>query len=201
MVYTCNRGFPCGASVKEPPCQCKRHKRYGFDPWVREIPWRRAWQPTPVFLPGESPWTAEPGCLQSKGSQRVGHDWSDLACTYIYNGLLFNLKKEGNFIYTTTWIKQLIIKGVANTFFWINCQCESKREKVKKKKKKKNLKVGTLSKLRWSQKYKNNTWFHLYEALRLTKFIERESRMMLTRSRGEGGSVEFLFDRYRVSIF
>ena len=25
-----------------------------FDPWVRKIPWRRAWQPTPVFLPGES---------------------------------------------------------------------------------------------------------------------------------------------------
>ena len=29
-------------------------KRLGFDPWVREIPWRRAWQPTPVFMPGES---------------------------------------------------------------------------------------------------------------------------------------------------
>ena len=28
--------------------------RYGFDPWVRKIPWRRAWQPTPVFLPGEA---------------------------------------------------------------------------------------------------------------------------------------------------
>jgi len=28
--------------------------RCGFDPWVRKIPWRRAWQPTPVFLPGES---------------------------------------------------------------------------------------------------------------------------------------------------
>ena len=26
----------------------------GFDPWVRKIPWRRAWQSTPVFLPGES---------------------------------------------------------------------------------------------------------------------------------------------------
>ena len=38
-------------------------------------PWRRAWQPTPVFLPGESPWTEEPGGLQSMGSQRVGHDW------------------------------------------------------------------------------------------------------------------------------
>ena len=33
----------------------------GFNPWVRKIPWRRAWQPTPVFLPGESPWTEEPG--------------------------------------------------------------------------------------------------------------------------------------------
>ena len=28
--------------------------RSGFDPWVRKIPWRRAWQPTPVSLPGES---------------------------------------------------------------------------------------------------------------------------------------------------
>ena len=26
----------------------------GFDPWVGKILWRRAWQPTPVFLPGES---------------------------------------------------------------------------------------------------------------------------------------------------
>jgi len=29
-------------------------KRLGFDPWVGKIPWRRAWQPIPVFLPGES---------------------------------------------------------------------------------------------------------------------------------------------------
>jgi len=48
--------------------------RPGFDPWVRKIPWRRAWQPTPVFLPGESPWTEEPGRLQFMGSQRVRHD-------------------------------------------------------------------------------------------------------------------------------
>ena len=26
---------------------------HGFDPWVGKIPWRRAWQPTPIFLPGE----------------------------------------------------------------------------------------------------------------------------------------------------
>ena len=41
-------------SGKEFTCQCRRHKRRGFDPWVGKIPWRRAWQPSPVFLPGES---------------------------------------------------------------------------------------------------------------------------------------------------
>ena len=40
-------GFPRGSDGKE----CKRPR---FDPWVRKIPWRRAWQPTLVFLPGES---------------------------------------------------------------------------------------------------------------------------------------------------
>ena len=43
-----------GASGKEPACQCRRHMRHRFDPWVRKIPCRRAWQSTPVFLPGES---------------------------------------------------------------------------------------------------------------------------------------------------
>ena len=43
-----------GASGKEPACQCKRYERYGFNPWVGKIPWRRAWQPTPVFLPRET---------------------------------------------------------------------------------------------------------------------------------------------------
>ena len=39
---------------KEPTCQCRRHKRQGFDSWVSKIPWSRAWPPTPVFFPGES---------------------------------------------------------------------------------------------------------------------------------------------------
>ena len=34
--------------------QCRSRRRHGFDPWVGKIPWRRAWQPSPVFLPGES---------------------------------------------------------------------------------------------------------------------------------------------------
>ena len=37
------------------------HKRCRFKPWVKKIPLSKAWQPTPVFLPGESPWTEEPG--------------------------------------------------------------------------------------------------------------------------------------------
>ena len=46
-------GFPVGARGEEPPGQCRRHERHGFNPWVGKIPWRRKWQPTPVFLPGE----------------------------------------------------------------------------------------------------------------------------------------------------
>ena len=46
--------FLGGTSGKELTCQCRRHKRLRFDPWVGKIPWRRKWQPTPIFLPGES---------------------------------------------------------------------------------------------------------------------------------------------------
>ena len=42
---------------------------------VGDATWRRACNPLPVFLSGESPWIEEPGRLQSRGSQRVGHDW------------------------------------------------------------------------------------------------------------------------------
>ena len=42
-----------------------------FGHCVGKILWRRAWQPTQVFLPGDPPWTEEPGGLQSVGSQRV----------------------------------------------------------------------------------------------------------------------------------
>ena len=52
--------------------QCGRSE---FDPWVGKIPWRRRWQPTLEFLPGESPWTEKPGRLQSMGLRSVRHDW------------------------------------------------------------------------------------------------------------------------------
>ena len=43
--------------VKKSACSVGDYLKYripGFDPCVRMIPWRRKWQPTPVFLPGES---------------------------------------------------------------------------------------------------------------------------------------------------
>ena len=46
--------FQVALVVKNPPANAGRCKRCGFDPWVEKIPWKRAWQPTPVFLPGES---------------------------------------------------------------------------------------------------------------------------------------------------
>ena len=64
--------LPRVLSGKESTCQCRRHKRRGFDPWVGKFLWGRTWQPTPVFLAGEfhgqrslagyGPW-----------SRRVGH--------------------------------------------------------------------------------------------------------------------------------
>ena len=42
--------LPTWLSGKEPTCQ---YRRQGFDPWVGKIPWRRKWQPSPVFLPGK----------------------------------------------------------------------------------------------------------------------------------------------------
>ena len=78
-VWTRMWDFPDGASGKEPACQCRRCKTHGFDPWVRKIPCRKKLQPTPVILPGESPWTKEPGGLQSIGFQRVKHNWGYLA--------------------------------------------------------------------------------------------------------------------------
>ena len=69
-------GFPGGVSDKEPTCQCKLCKRHGFDPWAGKIPWRRAWQPTLVFLPGESRGQRSLVGYSPWGSQKVWHNWA-----------------------------------------------------------------------------------------------------------------------------
>ena len=70
-------------SGKECAFQCRK---CGFDTWVRKIPWRRKWQPTPVSCL-ENLWTKEPGRLQSTGSQRVRHDWA--TNTFTFTSILF----------------------------------------------------------------------------------------------------------------
>ena len=60
-------GSPWWLSGKESACQ---HRRCGFNPLERKIPWRRKWQPTPVVLPQKSHGTEEPGRLQSMGLQK-----------------------------------------------------------------------------------------------------------------------------------
>ena len=49
-----NRVFPGGSAVKNLLAMQEICRRHGFNPRVRKIPWRRKWQPTPVFLPGKS---------------------------------------------------------------------------------------------------------------------------------------------------
>ena len=63
-----------GISGKEPTWQCKRCKRYGFAPWVRKIPWRRTWQPIPIFLPEEHH-GQQSRPPPSIGSPRVSPNW------------------------------------------------------------------------------------------------------------------------------
>ena len=66
-------GFPGGSVGEESTCNVGE---LGFlIPGLGRSPCRKAWRPTPVLLPGESPRTEEPGGLQSMGSQRVGNNW------------------------------------------------------------------------------------------------------------------------------
>ena len=65
-------GFPADARGTELAYQCRRHKRHWFNPWVGKIPWSRSWQPTPVFLPGESH-----GQRSLEGYSPWGHKESD----------------------------------------------------------------------------------------------------------------------------
>ena len=62
--------------VKNPPANAgDLYKRHGFDPWVGKMPWRRAWQPTAVFLLGEPPWTEGPGIAESDTTKATWHIW------------------------------------------------------------------------------------------------------------------------------
>ena len=82
------KGFPGGSVHKESTCNAGDLGLIlglGRSPGkIPGNPWRRAWQPTPVFLPGESPWTEEPGRPHSLGLQRVRYDWATNTSHSVY---------------------------------------------------------------------------------------------------------------------
>ena len=65
---------PMVKKKKKSACLFRRHKRWNFDLWVRKIPWRRKWQPTPVFLSGKSHGQRRLVGYNPRGHKRVGHD-------------------------------------------------------------------------------------------------------------------------------
>ena len=83
--------IPGGTIGKESTCQCQRHKRCKFDPWVERLPWRKTWQPTAVFLSGKfqgqrslagySPW----GCKsQTRLSNWTAKTLTNTTCTHTH---------------------------------------------------------------------------------------------------------------------
>ena len=66
-------GLPRWLSGKESACQSRR---WGFNPWVRKILWKRNWQPTPVFLPGKCHGQRSLAGYGPWGLKRVGHDFA-----------------------------------------------------------------------------------------------------------------------------
>ena len=72
--YLPTRGFPM-VKWQSPPASAGDNRRWRFNPWVRKIPWRRKWQPTPVFLPGKSHGQRSLAGYSPWGRQ-VGHNWA-----------------------------------------------------------------------------------------------------------------------------
>ena len=114
---------------------CLQCRRPGFDPWVGKIPWRREWQPTPVFLPGEfhgqrsledySPWgQKEPDMteqlpLHSLGTVMapVGVSFSLLMC---YSEPYWGSQSTGNQLIRhlgPIWFYQFLLCPWALSFF------------------------------------------------------------------------------------
>ena len=88
--------LPRWLSGKKFSCQCRRHKSLRFNRWVRKVPWRRKWQPTPVVLPRKihGQWSL------FIGLQRVRHSWAHV-CAHIHTHTLthmeYRMRKAHNY--------------------------------------------------------------------------------------------------------
>ena len=99
---------------------------YGFDLWVGKIPWRRKWQPTPVFLPGESHGQksllgySSPGCQESDTIQWLTHSPYKVSLLVCLVRCILKFLKECS-IQTTPW--QTFVKPQTESFSVIQPSC------------------------------------------------------------------------------
>ena len=94
VVVRCSLGLRRWCSGKEYACQCRRQR---FNPWVRRIPWRRKWQPIPVFLPGKSHGQRIPVGYSPWGHKRVGHNQAHMHANQTYQILGDFLRVSSNY--------------------------------------------------------------------------------------------------------
>ena len=125
-VFSFAKGLPWWLSGKEFACQCRRHKRHVFDPWVWKIPWSRKWQLTPMFLIGEfhrqrsladySPW-----------SRKEQTYWADKEMIEVYcrthlgtwNSLIPYVLLLRFVLWDLTHIYCMLISATEISFFWV----------------------------------------------------------------------------------
>ena len=179
-------GFPGDSVDKESTCNTGET---GFNSWVRKIPWRRKWQPTPVFLPGKSHGQRSLEGYSLWGRKRVRHDlvtklpheriWRHSKIFYLRNqifGLIF--KKE--------WIQNWINIQKSNFYnFYITQSYKRNSDSCLNMH---DLEVIMLIEICQAQFATRQT---LYDSIDMrylwrVKFIEAESRMVVARGWGEG---------------
>ena len=123
-------GFPGGSDRRESACNAGSSGfkswvgRPGFKSWVGQIPLEETWQSTPVFLPGENPWTEEPGGLQSTGSKSIGHDWATKHSTAQLFSPLFEAEREADpaFLAVDAFLELLANSQPRHLLYMLNFQ-------------------------------------------------------------------------------
>ena len=101
-------GSPGGANGKETPLLMQETHETRVSSLGREDPLEKEMATHSSILAWKIPWTEEPGGLQSTGSQRAGHDWSDLACTRA-NSKTHSLCYRDSSVYSPLWIYTLVV--------------------------------------------------------------------------------------------
>ena len=111
-------GLPVATIGKELAYQCRRHKRCRFNSWVRKIPWRRAWQPSPVFLPGESHGQRSLGAADLRVAQsQTRLKRLSMHAHSVPKGFLSDFQIISNPWFKISWVMVPICKA-SITFLW-----------------------------------------------------------------------------------